>query len=166
MNKKLGRLFWPGLWVYFVVMAAFVVAAALLEQWILAGVEAAALLLVIGFYLYCRTKRKRSIQQFVKSAFNSYESVSGTDTPFPMALIRLGDNNLLWANDRFSQITGYQPRYLEQPLKGILPNLSTEWLADGKHEYPYDMTIGDRRYRIYGTTTRADDPEQIGRAHV
>ncbi|MBE6959933.1 MAG: DHH family phosphoesterase [Ruminococcaceae bacterium] len=160
MNKKLGRLFWPGLWLYFVFMAAFVAAAALLGQYVLAAAEGAVMLLVITFYIYCRIKRRRTIQQFVKSAFNSYESVSGTDTPFPMALIRLGDNSLIWANDRFSQITGYQSKYLEQPLHGILPGLSTEWLASGKHEYPYDMTIGDRRYRIYGTTTRADDPEQ------
>ena len=160
MNKKLGRLFWPGLWVYFVFMAGFVVAAALFQQYVLAAAEGAVMLLVIAFYIYCRTKRHRTIQHFVKSAFNSYESVSGTDTPFPMALIRLGDNSLIWANDRFSHITGYQPRYLEQPLHSILPNLTTDWLASGKHEYPYDMTIGNRRYRIYGTTTRADDPEQ------
>ena len=38
MNKKLGRLFWPGLWVYFAVMAGFVVAAVLTEQYILAAV--------------------------------------------------------------------------------------------------------------------------------
>ena len=160
MNKKLKKLFWPGLWVYFIVMAAFVVAAALLEQWLLAVAEAAVLLLVVGFYIFCRVRRHRTIQQFVKSAFNSYESVSGTDTPFPMALVRLGDDSLIWANDRFANITGYKPQYLEQPLKGILPSLTTDWLSSGKHEYPYDMTIGDRRYRIYGTTTRVDDPDQ------
>ena len=160
MNKKLGRLFWPGLWVYFTVMAGFAVAAALLGQYILAAVEGAAFLLTLVYYIYVRTKRRRVIQNFVKSAFNSYETGNGADTPFPMALIRLGDGCMIWANDRFSAITGYQERYLEHPLSQILPQLPIAWLANGKSEYPYDLTIDNRRYRVYGTTTRADDPEQ------
>ena len=35
MNKKLGRLFWPGLWVYFAVMTGFVAAAVLTKQYLL-----------------------------------------------------------------------------------------------------------------------------------
>ena len=31
MNKKLGRLLWPGLWVFFAVMVGFVIAAAATE---------------------------------------------------------------------------------------------------------------------------------------
>ena len=46
MNKKLGKLLWPGLWLYLLVMAGFVAAAALMEYYILAGTEAALLLLV------------------------------------------------------------------------------------------------------------------------
>ena len=160
MNKKLGRLFWPGLWIYFLFMAGFTAAAVVMQQYILAAAEGAVTLLLLAFYIYCRAKRHRTIQNFVKTKFNAYESVGGTDTPFPMALIRLGDNCVIWGNDRFSHITGYQPTYLEQPLQRILPNLATDWLAAGKNEYPYDMTISGRRYRIYGTTVRADDPDQ------
>ena len=159
MNKKLGRLFWPGLWVYFTVMAGFAIAAALMEQYILAGVEGALTILVLGYYLFCRTKRRRTIGHYVRTTFNSYEAVGGADTPFPMALIRLGDGCIIWTNDRFSSITGYQESYLEQPLSRVLPQLSIDWLADGKNEYPYDMAIGSRRYRVYGTTARADDPD-------
>ncbi|MBP3478672.1 MAG: DHH family phosphoesterase [Oscillospiraceae bacterium] len=159
MNKKLGRLFWPGLWVYFTVMAGFAIAAALMEQYILAGVEGALTILVLGYYLFCRTKRHRTIGHYVRTTFNSYEAANGADTPFPMALIRLGDGCIIWTNDRFSSITGYQESYLEQSLSRVLPQLSIDWLADGKNEYPYDMAIGSRRYRVYGTTARADDPD-------
>ena len=159
MNKKLGRLFWPGLWVYFTVMVGFAVAAALMEQYILAGIEAAVTILTLAYYIFCRNKRRRAIGHFVRSTFNSYEAANGADTPFPMALIRLGDGCVIWANDRFCSITGYQEAYLEQPLNRVLPQLSIDWLADGKTEYPYDLTIDNRRYRVYGTTARADDQD-------
>ncbi len=160
MNKKLGRLFWPGLWVYIAVMAGFAAATAALQQYILAGAEAAATLLVLGYYLYCRKKRRRAITHYVSTFFQAHEAASGADSPFPMALVRLGDGCVIWTNDRFNAITGFQPSYLEQPLSRSLPQLSLEWLSDGKTEYPYDMTIAARRYRVYGTTARTDDPDQ------
>ena len=39
MNKKLGRQFWPGLWVYFTVLIGFVIAAIWAEQYLLAGMD-------------------------------------------------------------------------------------------------------------------------------
>ncbi len=159
MNKKLGRQFWPGLWVYFTVMAGFAIAALLLEQYILAGVEAALVLLLFAYYIFCRAKRHRIIAQYVSTFFQSQDQISGADAPFPMVLVRMGDGCILWTNDRFDQITGHKDSYLEQPLARPLPQLSLGWLEQGKQEYPYDMTIGGRRYRVYGTTARTDDPD-------
>ena len=160
MNKKLGRLFWPGLWVYFTVMIGFVVAAIWSEQYVLGGVEAAVSLLVFAYYIHCRSKRQRTITQYVATFFQSHRDVSGANAPFPMVLVRMGDSCILWSNDHFDRITGHQDSYLEQPLSKTLPQLSLGWLAEGKREYPYDMTIGGRRYRVYGTTARADDPSK------
>ena len=158
MNKKLGRLFWPGLWVYFTVMAAFVVAAALVGQYILAGVEAAVTVLVLVYYMINRDRRKKALQHFVKHSFDLPPVADGAESPFPMALVRLGDASIVWANERFGHITGYQPKYMEQRLSAAVPALSIDWLAAGKNEYPYDVTISGRRYRVYGTIIRADDP--------
>ncbi len=158
MNKKLGRLFWPGLWIYFSVMAAFVIATALAKQYILAGAEAAVLLLVLVFYLMSRERRRKALQSFAKTAILLPQEADGSESPFPMALVRLGDASIVWANERFSHITGYQAKYLDQRLSASVPALSLDWLSAGKNEYPYDVTLGSRRYRVYGTVIRADDP--------
>ena len=158
MNKKLGRLFWPGLWVYFAVMTGFVAAAVLTKQYLLAGAEAAVTVLLFVFYLVSRERRRKTLQQFAKHAFNVPENPGGAETPFPMVLVRLGDDSIVWANERFCQVTGYQDRYLEQRLGTAVPKLTLDWLASGKNEYPYDVMLGDRRYRVYGTMVRADDP--------
>ena len=159
MNKKLSRLFWPRLWVYFAVMVLFVAATALTQNYILAGVEAAAAVLVAVFYLISRERRKKTLQQFAREAFALPETAKSGEMPFPMAMVRLGDGSILWANDRFGTITGYQDRFLEQKLSTFLPETSLDWLTSGKTEAPYDVTLSDRRYRIYGAAFRADDPE-------
>ena len=159
MNKKLSKLLWPRLWAYFAVMVLFVAAAALTQNYILAGIEAAAAVLVAVFYLISRERRKKTLQQFARELIELPAEVRSGEMPFPMAMVRLGDGSILWANDRFSTITGYQDRFLEQKLVTFLPNVSLEWLTAGKTEAPYDVTLAQRRYRIYGTAVRADDPD-------
>ena len=159
MNKKLGRLFWPGLWIFFLIMAGFVVATAVMEQYILAAAEAGLTIVLAVYYVICRIRRRREVQNFAKAALGSAGLDNGTETPFPMALVRLGDGAVLWTNESFSAITGYQEKYLQQPLENVLPDFTLEWLAGGKTEYPYDVTVSGHRYRIYGTTCRADDPD-------
>ena len=159
MNKKLGWLFWPGLWVFFAVMIGFVIAAALTDNYILAAVEGGATALLGIYYVVCRMYRRREIQQYVKTAFDNAGIESGADVPFPMVLVRLGDRSIIWTNEAFATITGFQDKYLHQKLDHFVPDLSLDWLSAGKNEYPYDVTISGRRYRVSGTTIRADDPE-------
>ncbi len=157
MNKKHGRLMWPGLWMYFAFMVGFVLAAALTENWVLAGVEAGLTALLLAYYLVCRARRRRTIQGYIRDTFSSTELDDGAEAPFPMALVRLGDEAVLWANDAFSKITGYQEKYLEQRMGTLMPEFTLEWLAAGKNEYPYDVTLAGRRYRVYGHTSRTED---------
>ena len=46
---------------------------------------------------------------------------------------------------------------MEQQLEEVLPGFSLDWLESGKTESPQDASLGDRRYRVYGTTVRAED---------
>lgn len=159
MNKKLGRLLWPSLWLYYAVMAAFIVAAVILEYYLLAAVEMALLLIVAAYYLFTRARRRREVRGFVKTILGTADAGSNADIPFPMVLVRLGEGSIIWANDRFCALTGYQDRYLEQPIASVLPDFPINWLTSGKDEAPYDITLSGRRYRVHGTTVRADDPD-------
>ena len=160
MNKKLKWLLWPNLLAFFLVLTGFAVAAAVMEYYVLAAAELAISVVLVLYYILCRNYRRKEIQSFVKKSFQSHAGLSGADTPFPMVLIRMGDESVIWANERFSQITGFRNRYLSQPLSSVLPGFSTDWLASGKQEYPYDVKLSERRYRAYGSTLRADDPDK------
>ena len=160
MNKKLGRLFWPGLWVYLTVMALFALAAALMEQYVLAAAEGAITVIVAVFYVLNRERRRKAVQNYAKAVFDVPQIAGKAQMPFPMALVRMGDCTVIWTNEKFRSITGYEEQYLEQKLAKVMPGLQTDWLFNGKTECPSDMTIAGRRYRISGTLIRLDDADE------
>lgn len=157
MNKKLGRLLRPGMGGYFLVLGAFCAAALLEGHYWLAAAETAVTLLMFILYIMNRTFRDRQIQNFIQSAANTLEATSQGEGPLPAVLVRLGDGGIIWANHRFSDLTGYADGMMEQHLEEILPDFSTDWLASGKTECPEDVNLSNRRYRVYGSIIRGED---------
>ncbi len=158
MNKKMNRLLRPGLGVYFVVMLGFCLVALLMDQPVLAGIEGAVTAVLYASYLAIRKLRHRELRRYLEQSAETVESAGKGKSPFPSVLIRLSDSSILWANDQFAHITGFSDLLTEQFLSDILPDFSTGWLTDRKTEAPYDVTIHGHRYRVYGTTLKADDP--------
>ena len=157
MSKKLNRLLNPGMGLYFWVMASFCLATALLGQFFLAAVEALVVLLLFLSYLIYRKVRQRQLLRYIQEDPNTAGSASHGESPFPTAVIRLGDSGIVWANDQFVKITGFSDTMSEQYIFDFLPDFTTDWLTERKNEAPCDVTIGGRRYRVYGTTTRGID---------
>ena len=158
MNKKLGRLIHPGMGTYFMVMLCFCLAALLLNHYHLALAESGITLLMYIVYAIQRRRRYRALLRFMEECPQSLESVSKGEAPFPTVTARLSDGAIIWANDQFASLTGFSDTMTEQNIKDIVPGLDTTWLLSNKNEAPYDVSIHNRRYRVYGTTIRADDP--------
>lgn len=161
MNRKLGRLLNPGLGLYFWVMLSFCLAAVLLGQFLLAAVEGIVILLLFGSYTIFRKARSRQLLRFLQDSPNTLESFNHGESPFPSVVIRLADGGIVRANEQFAAMTGFSEAMTERQLSDVLPGFKTDWLIDRKTEAPYDVTVGGRRYRVYGTTTRSDDPMGI-----
>jgi len=158
MNKKLGRLLQPGVGIYYVALVAFTVAAGLLQEFILAGAALALTALLLALHLFLRARRRRDLRAFVESSINELDNTTAV-APFPLVALRLADSGIIYCNDAFVDITGFRDVMTERQISQILPGFDLEWLTSGKTEYPYDVTLGKRRYRVHGTTVRADDPQ-------
>ena len=143
---------------YFLVMAVFCLGAVLADLPGLALFEGVLTAGAFIFYMMRKQYRHRLLQQYLQSIPGSIESVSQGECPFPMAVIRLGDGGVVWANEKFISLTGFSDTMLVQTIRDIFPGLSTDWLGDRKNEAPYDIEMDGRRFRVYGTTYRADDP--------
>lgn len=160
MNKKLGRLLTTQVWIYFALMGGFAAGSFLLGQYVLAGAEAVVTLAALGIYLLFRRERSAQLQKFLAAVTHAHTGIDGSESPFPVLLIRMSDSKVLYANTAFGKISGMGETVAERTLEDVIPGLRTDWLTAGKSEYPYDVTIENRRYRVSGTAVRANDPAQ------
>ena len=157
MNKHIPRVLQPGSVWYCFVLLAFTAAAALLDQYYLAGAE---LVVTIAVFIISRVRfirRKHILMDYVQSATDAVGISVHAGTPFPMAVIRLPDNEIIWGNPGFYSITGLSDATRYQTMDSVIPGFSTTWLREGRSELPGDQTINGRRYRVYGNYVRSED---------
>ena len=157
MSKRLGKLLRPSMGVYFAFMLAFAAAAALMQQYLLALAELAVTAAAVAVYLILKNQRRKEIQRFLERRLSKTDTHADAHSPFPMVVTRLGDDGIVYVNDAFISLTGFQDMMKERRVEDILPGFTTEWLLSGKTEYPYDVTLQNRRYRVYGTVVQAED---------
>ena len=159
MNKRLGRQLWPSAGLFFILLAAFAVAAILFEYYLLAVIEFAVIALVLVLYIVSRNRRRQELQRYIQKSLENVTAADGAQPPFPMVTVRLEDNTIVYANDDFVHLTGFRDFMKDRIVGEVLPGFSTDWLNEGKTQYPYDVHLQRRRYRVYGTTLFANDPK-------
>ena len=159
MNKRLGRLLKANSGVYLLVLLGFGIATGLWGGYALAAIELVITSLLLVLHLLHRKNVHRELQLFMQSCVDHVNAPGEAEAPFPTVLIRLSDCTIIHGNDAFVRLTGLLETFAEHTIHEFLPEFNAEWLLSGKTEYPYDVTIDQRRYRVYGTAVRGDDPQ-------
>lgn len=157
MKKSVGRLLYPNTVWYFAVMLLFAAAAAVLRQYYLAGGALIVTLIVFTISRVQLSRRKRQLMSYVQTATDSVGISVHAGSAFPMAVIRLPENEIIWGNPSFFAITGLSDTACYQTLDSVISGFSTSWLREGQSELSGDRIIGGRRYRIYGNYVRSED---------
>ena len=157
LNKHVSKLLQPGVFWYCLVMLAFTVAAALLDQYYLAAGELAVTIITMIVSRYLFIRRRNALMHYVQSATDEEGISVHAGSPFPMAVIRLPEGEIIWGNEGFYAMTGLSDGCQYQTLDSVVPGFTTGWLREGRTELPGDQLIGARRYRIYGNYVRAED---------
>ena len=160
MNKKLGRLLQPSMGGYLLIMMAFALATVAFQVYTLAVLEILITALVFALYQINRVKRRKKLQDFIQEHLDETFGAEGAKPPFPILVLRLSDGGIVFANDAFIQMTDVLDAMTETNVTQVLPGFETGWLTSGKTEYTHDVTIENRRYRVYGSLVRANDPYQ------
>ena len=157
MNKKISRLLEPGMGLYFFALLLFAGLSIALKQYYLAAGE---LLLTALLFIYNRVasgRRKKALMSYIQSTTDSLGTAFKTGSPFPMAVIKMSDSEIVWGNPSFYRVTGMRDSFLHQKMEDVVPRFSTRWLSEGRTECPQDVTIDGRRYRVYGNLIRSED---------
>ena len=161
MNKKVRRLVQPSVVLYFVVMGLFCAAAVALRQYALAAAEIGVTLVLLGVTYLRGSRRKRALAAYVQSTSELMERTSG-EVPFPVALVKLNDNELVWCNKAFSQLAELRESMIAPRVTEIFPGFSMQWLTGAKPLSGTELRFRDRRYRVSGTIL----PEKDARSGV
>ena len=157
MNKRIEKLLKPNSVVQYIALMLFCVASLLAEQYMLAAIELAITLVLFISFIMHRKYRRKKIDSFISSAFGENIGVEGARVPFPMSVFRLEDGGIVHVNDAFVTLTGYHDAFNEHNIEEFLPDFKVDWLLSGKTEYPYDVRIGKKRFRLYGSILRGDE---------
>lgn len=151
MNKPLRRLTQPSMAAYFAVMALFCIAALVLRQYYLALGETVVLLFLLVGYRFAVRRRRRAMAEYVQTSNEMLQRSSTGEVPFPVALVQLNDDELVWYNKRFAELTQVRETLSAQTISEVLPGLTTDWLTAGKTECPDELRYRDRRFRVTGS---------------
>ena len=157
MNKKLSRLLEPGMGLYFVVLFLFAGAAAAMQQYTVAAIELAVIVLMFVYNRVASGRRKKALMNYIQSTTDSLGTAFRSGSPFPMAVIKMSDSEIVWANDAFYKVSGLKDSFLHQKMDDVVPKFSTRWLTEGRSECPQDVEVQGRRYRVYGGLIRSED---------
>ena len=140
-------------------MLVFAGAAAALGQYYLAGTEALVTLAVFCVSRIRFSRRRRALMDYVQRATDSVGVSVHAGSPFPMAVLRLPENEIVWGNPAFFTVTGLSDRVRYQTFESVVPGFTTDFLREGRSEYPGDQLINGRRYRLYANYVRSEDDE-------
>ena len=164
-KKKLAHLLEPSLRLYFVCLVLFTLASGAWGNWPLAAAE-----VVVALYFYFRrsnAQRQKEILQYIENVTYNIDVATKdtmTNAPLPMVIFRPESDEVIWSNDRFLQITGEREHLFDLKLSDAVPGFSSRWLMEGKRECPNEVTLGQRRFLVFGHMIRTD--EQGGRSYL
>ena len=159
LNKRLGRVLHPNGSVYLAVLLLFVALSFYKGIYLVAVLELLIGALLFVVYLMNRKHRRKQLEDYLNKELAEGPADGTVRPPFPMVVVRLADNVVIYANYGFVELTQFQDVMGDRSIDQILPGFSTDWLTAGKTEYPFDVRVERRRYRVCGSVIRANDPE-------
>ena len=160
MNQKISSLLSPKNGIYFLCLLLFAGLTALLKAYYLAAGEAAAVLLLFLYSRHTEARRRKGAQRWLERLADNVDQAARDTTlncPIPVAVFQPDTDDMVWTNDKFLAMTGAPEHVFDTKLSAAVPGFQTRWLLEGKTECPEEVTIGSRRYRVYGHLAPAKD---------
>lgn len=161
MNRKIKQFLEPSMKMYFVVLVLFAIATFFFgkNEFQLAVVELAVIILLFVYSRVTSRKRGQDMVQYIESVTSNIDSATKntlTNFPLPMAIFSLTENELIYANESFLEVTGEREHSFSVNISDVLPGFNTRWLMEGKNEYQELVDLGGRRFRVFGSLVRGD----------
>ena len=157
MNKKLPGLFLPSLRLYFLLLIAFTIATFFVGDYsrVLAIVQVVVLIFLALYTSVSSKNRTLKLLDYLESMSDGMD-LTVRDTPLPIVVYNSETNEILWSNEMFSSIVGLREPFFVRRLSDIVPGYSGDWLHDGKSECPDTVSVGGRKFMVFGSMVRSE----------
>ena len=149
---------------YLICMLMFALASLVLRQYYLAGAEALICLILAIYAHVINRKSQMELQKMLESVTYNADTARNstlTNFPLPMAVFRIEDSRVIWANQMFFDSCGWSGMRYDKAITEFLPDFSGKWLLEGKTQYPGLVQMNGKMYRVTGNLIRGDE-EQSG----
>ena len=157
MSKKTLKILEPGLRLYLLVLVLFAAVTVFFDLK-LAVAEGVIILVLVVYSLVSHRRRRRELQRFVESVTYNAESATNNTLihfPLPMAVFRLNDSGVVWANQPFWTMCGKNGPSFEAKLSELVPRFDSHWLLEGKTRQAELLEVDGRKYEVNGNMVRS-----------
>ena len=161
MNSKFSKLFQPSMRLYFFVLILFAVLTFFLGEYRI-PLAVGEIVLIILLTVYTRTANKNraeKIRDYIETMSDGMDTAAKDNLvnfPLPVVIYNLGNEQILWSNNRFNEVSGGHEHLFEIRISDVVPDYDGKWIAEGKDECPRFIALGDKKYKVFGSIVRAE----------
>ena len=164
MNERIRKLVRTNTVAYILLLLLFAAVTAKISLALAIGEVAAAL--AVWYISHRRSKVvQQQLHQYVERIAGGADTAKNSNmlfTPMPMMVFNPENDDVLWANDLFTDLPGVGKDIFESRVRDVVEGFETHWILEGKSEFPGLFTWNGRRYRIFGCLSRPEGTGHMG----
>lgn len=164
MNERIRKLVRTNTVAYILLLLLFAAVTAKISLALAIGEVAAALAV---WYISRRRSKvvQQQLHQYVERIAGGADTAKNSNmlfAPMPMMVFNPENDDVLWANDLFTDLPGVGKDIFESRVRDVVEDFETHWILEGKSEFPGLFTWNGRRYRIFGCLSRPEGTGHMG----
>ena len=164
MNERIRKLVRTNTVAYILLLLLFAAVTAKISLALAIGEVAAAL--AVWYISHRRSKVvQQQLHQYVERIAGGADTAKNSNmlfAPMPMMVFNPENDDVLWANDLFTDLPGVGKDIFETRVRDVVEGFETHWILEGKSEFPGLFTWNGRRYRIFGCLSRPEGTGHMG----
>ena len=164
MNERIRKLVRTNTVAYILLLLLFAAVTAKISLALAIGEVAAAL--AVWYISHRRSKVvQQQLHQYVERIAGGADTAKNSNmlfAPMPMMVFNPENDDVLWANDLFTDLPGVGKDIFESRVRDVVEGFETHWILEGKAEFPGLFTWNGRRYRIFGCLSRPEGTGHMG----
>ncbi len=164
MNERIRKLVRTNTVAYILLLLLFAAVTAKISLALAIGEVAAALAV---WYISRRRSKvvQQQLHQYVERIAGGADTAKNSNmlfAPMPMMVFNPENDDVLWANDLFTDLPGVGKDIFESRVRDVVEGFETHWILEGKSEFPGLFIWNGRRYRIFGCLSRPEGTGHMG----